>query len=188
MGFRRGEPRPANAGRRPGSRNRNTRALKDTILTALNEAGGVKYLTEQALANPAAFLTLVGKVLPLTIAGDRDKPLEVKLSRAELAERAHKEIDEAFREWQPPGHEEERPLGATDPRTLDELERANGPGIEHRSGPVQDGDRSEPVAEADHPALSVPRESRPSSLEAAPGVARRSIPRRPRPVRSGWAG
>ena len=114
MGFRRGEPRPANAGRRPGSRNRNTRALKDTILTALNEAGGVKYLTEQALANPAAFLTLVGKVLPLTIAGDRDKPLEVKLSRAELAERAHKEIDEAFREWQPPGHEEERPLGATD--------------------------------------------------------------------------
>ena len=84
------------------------------ILTALSEAGGVKYLTEQALANRAAFLTLLGKVLPLTIAGDRDKPLEVKLSRAELAERAHKEIDEAFREWQPPGHEEERPLGATD--------------------------------------------------------------------------
>jgi len=174
MGFKRGEPRPANAGRRPGSRNRNTRALKDTILTALNEAGGVKYLTEQALANPAAFLTLVGKVLPLTIAGDRDKPLEVKLSRAELAEQSRREIREAFREYRPPEHEEEL---------------TDGPVIEHRSSPVQDGDRSGPVAEADHPALPVPRDfARPSSFEAVPVVARRSISRCPRPVGSGRAG
>jgi hypothetical protein len=55
--------------------------------------------------------------------------------------------------------------------------------------PAPDGDRSGPVAEADHPALPVPRDfARPSSFEAVPGVARRSISRRPRPVRSSWAG
>jgi hypothetical protein len=61
--------------------------------------------------------------------------------------------------------------------------------IEHRSSPAQDGDRSGLVAEAGHPALPVPRDfARPSSsFEAVPGVARRSIPRRPRPVRSSWA-
>jgi hypothetical protein len=58
--------------------------------------------------------------------------------------------------------------------------------IEHRSSPAEDGDRSEPVAEAD--GLPVPRDfARPISFEAVPGGSRRSIPRRPRPVRSGWA-
>jgi hypothetical protein len=61
--------------------------------------------------------------------------------------------------------------------------------IEHQNSPVQDGDRSHPVAEADRSALPVLRDfARPSSFEAVPGVARRSIPRRPRPVGSGWAG
>jgi hypothetical protein len=113
----------------------------------------------------------------------------VKLTRAELAEQTRRELAEAFREWRPPGHEEQRSHGTTDARTLDELERANGPVIEHRSSSAPDSDRREPVAEADHPALPVPRDfARPRSLEAVPGVARRSIPRHPRPVGSGWAG
>jgi len=100
--------------------------------------------------------------------------VEVKMTQAELAEQARSEIDEAFREYRLPGHEDERP---------------NGPAIEHRSTPVHDGDRSEPVVEADHPALPVPRDyARPSSCEAVPGAARRSTPRRPRPVGSDWAG
>ena len=37
------------------------------ILDALAAAGGVEYLTEQAERNPAAFLTLVGKLLPLSM-------------------------------------------------------------------------------------------------------------------------
>jgi len=100
--------------------------------------------------------------------------VEVKLTRQELAEQAQREIAEAFREWRPPGHEEAP---------------TNGPVIEYRSSPTEDGDRSGPVAGADHPALAVPRDfARPRSFEAVPGVARRSILRRPRPVQSSWAG
>jgi hypothetical protein len=34
------------------------------VLVALDRAGGVDYLTRQAKANPTAFLSLVGKLLP----------------------------------------------------------------------------------------------------------------------------
>jgi len=40
------------------------------ILGALNEVGGMDYLAQQATANPAAFMTLLGKVLPTRIEGD----------------------------------------------------------------------------------------------------------------------
>ena len=39
------------------------------ILGALDKAGGEKYLLRQAEANPVAFMGLLGKVLPLQIAG-----------------------------------------------------------------------------------------------------------------------
>jgi hypothetical protein len=38
------------------------------VLQALSGAGGVDYLQKQATENPTAFLTLVGKVLPLQVA------------------------------------------------------------------------------------------------------------------------
>ena len=57
-------------GRKKGVPNKNTTALKDMILQALDKAGGVDYLFEQTHQNPTAFLTLVGKVLPLTVAGE----------------------------------------------------------------------------------------------------------------------
>lgn len=47
------------------------------ILGALDKAGGVAYLTERAKDTPGPFLALVGKVLPLTLAGDKDAPLLV---------------------------------------------------------------------------------------------------------------
>jgi hypothetical protein len=59
-----------NRGRPKGSPNKTTAAVKDMILQALNEAhedGGAAYLKEQAEKNPTAFLTLVGKVLPLDV-------------------------------------------------------------------------------------------------------------------------
>jgi hypothetical protein len=37
------------------------------ILGALHDAGGQRYLTQQARENPTAFLTLLGKVLPTTV-------------------------------------------------------------------------------------------------------------------------
>ena len=58
--------RPPNAGKgRPkGAANRMNRTLRDMILGALDDAGGQAYLAEQAHQNPAAFLTLLGRVLP----------------------------------------------------------------------------------------------------------------------------
>jgi hypothetical protein len=38
--------------------------LKEMIEKALMKVGGVRYLEEQAKANPSAFLTLVSKLLP----------------------------------------------------------------------------------------------------------------------------
>ena len=51
-------------GRPRGSKNKAQAELKEMILTALGEAGGVEYLTRQANENPGPFLSLIGKVLP----------------------------------------------------------------------------------------------------------------------------
>jgi hypothetical protein len=74
-------PPAAGKGRRKGSRNKMTRALKNMILQALDDAGGQQYLAEQATKNPAAFMTLLGRVLPLTLAGDTSEPLAVCVTR-----------------------------------------------------------------------------------------------------------
>lgn len=57
-------------GRKKGVPNKIPAALKDMILQALNNKGGVEYLEVQADENPVAFLSLVGKVLPLQVDGD----------------------------------------------------------------------------------------------------------------------
>lgn len=61
-------------GRRKGTANKVTGALKDMILQALSNVGGTEYLEKQAAANPNAFLQLVGKVLPLQVKQDGDDP------------------------------------------------------------------------------------------------------------------
>lgn len=72
----------AGKGRPKGVPNKNTAAIKDMILEALNGAGGASYLQEQAEKNPAAFMTLVGKVLPMQVTGADGGP--VQISRIEL--------------------------------------------------------------------------------------------------------
>jgi hypothetical protein len=57
-------PPNAGKGRPKGAANRMNRTLRDMILGALDDAGGQAYLAEQAHQNPAAFLTLLGRVLP----------------------------------------------------------------------------------------------------------------------------
>ena len=64
---------PKTGGRQKGTPNKDNAAIKDMITQALDKAGGVDYLTRQADENPTAFLTLVGKVLPLQLSGG-DKP------------------------------------------------------------------------------------------------------------------
>ena len=75
--------RRENAGRKKGVPNKINTDLKNMILGALNRAdskGGEQYLVEQSKKNPVAFLSLVGKVLPMTIAGDPANPLTHNVS------------------------------------------------------------------------------------------------------------
>lgn len=64
------KPPAAGRGRPKGSQNKATKALKDMILGALDDAGGQDYLRRQSIENPTAFMTLIGKVLPTTINAD----------------------------------------------------------------------------------------------------------------------
>jgi hypothetical protein len=71
-------------GRKKGILNKINADLKGMILQALNEAspnGAIEYLKLQAIENPNAFLSLVGKVLPLTIAGDKENPITINVNR-----------------------------------------------------------------------------------------------------------
>src|SRR6185312_8105084 len=67
-------------GSRKGVPNKVSADVKAMILTALDKAGGAQYLLAQAHTNPNAFLTLVGKVLPMTVAGDPENPLMTGLT------------------------------------------------------------------------------------------------------------
>ncbi|WP_380823353.1 hypothetical protein [Sphingobium xenophagum] len=56
-------------GRKKGTPNKLTGQVKEMILEALDRKGGADYLERQAEENPVAFMGLVGKVLPMTVAG-----------------------------------------------------------------------------------------------------------------------
>lgn len=66
-------------GRQKGSRNKLTADLKQMILGALDAKGGQRYLEEQASENPVAFMTLIGKVLPLTLQGSSENPISYRI-------------------------------------------------------------------------------------------------------------
>ena len=76
-----GKPGP---GRPKGQPNKTTALLKDAILQAATKAGGkdgiVGYLTVQAEANPGPFMSLLGKVLPMQIAGDGGGPIRITIN------------------------------------------------------------------------------------------------------------
>lgn len=57
-------------GRKPGQLNASTRDVKAKILKALDMVGGEKYLAQVARTHPAAFIALVGKVLPMQLKAD----------------------------------------------------------------------------------------------------------------------
>ena len=74
--FKKGEKKQNQGKRGP---NKVTKALKEMILGALDDAGGQKYLAQQAIDNPGPFMALVGKVLPTTLAGDPSSPIVIQL-------------------------------------------------------------------------------------------------------------
>lgn len=58
---------PKSGGRKKGTPNKQTAAVKDMVLAALDGVGGIAYLKRQAEENPTAFMTLVGKVIPTQV-------------------------------------------------------------------------------------------------------------------------
>ena len=73
-------------GRIKGRPNKTTADLKAMILTALDKAGGDKYLLEQSKANPVAFMALLGKILPMQVNGSASVLLIEQLCVAANAE------------------------------------------------------------------------------------------------------
>lgn|SRR3954452_13598186 len=70
-------------GSRKGKPNKVTAALKEMILGALSGVGSEAYLMRCAETQPTSFLALLGKVLPTTLAGDKENPLQT-VTRIEL--------------------------------------------------------------------------------------------------------
>lgn len=69
-----GQGRPKTGDRQKGTLNKASALLKDAVLEAADTAGGkadlVGYLALQARENPAAFMGLLGKLVPSQIAAE----------------------------------------------------------------------------------------------------------------------
>jgi hypothetical protein len=81
---------PKTGGRVKGTPNKLSASVKTMILGALNELGGTQYLVEQGRANPSAFLSLVGRVLPMQLDGrvELDVDVNVLAREAQLIDAA----------------------------------------------------------------------------------------------------
>lgn len=82
--FKKGEKRPGQ-GRPKGSLDGNNRLIRTMIADALDQAGGVDYLVARANdpRTASAFLTLVGKVLPVQVTGEDGGAIQT-VTRIEL--------------------------------------------------------------------------------------------------------
>lgn len=74
-----GKGQPRTGGRKPGSPNLITVALKDAILNAFTKVGGEDYLVKVALADPKTFCALLGRVLPMQLVGAGDGPVRLQI-------------------------------------------------------------------------------------------------------------
>lgn len=61
------KPGERRGGRQKGTPNKMTGVLKDTVLQALANVGGVAYLEGIAREHPAAFVGLIGRIIPVQV-------------------------------------------------------------------------------------------------------------------------
>jgi hypothetical protein len=80
--FKNGGTRPG-AGRPKGSPNKISQSLKEMILASLDELGGKEYLKTLAIENSSAYSSLIGKVLPTTLAAPIPTAARCKLLSVE---------------------------------------------------------------------------------------------------------
>jgi hypothetical protein len=64
------EKRKKTGGRRAGTPNKVNATVKMMVLGALAAKGGQKWLKKQMDAEPVAFMTLLGKIMPTQVVGD----------------------------------------------------------------------------------------------------------------------
>jgi hypothetical protein len=62
-------------GRKKGVPNKITADIRAAVVEAFDRAGGVDYLVKLASIDPRTFCGLVGKVIPLQVAGDPNNPI-----------------------------------------------------------------------------------------------------------------
>ncbi|WP_142417286.1 hypothetical protein [Bartonella massiliensis] len=84
-------PPNAGMGRVKGVPNKMTRLLKEAVVKAAENAGNkigneglISYLEKQAMECPAAYLALLGKVLPLQVTGEDGGAIKI-IGRVEIA-------------------------------------------------------------------------------------------------------
>lgn len=70
-------PPAAGRGRPKGARNKINRDVREMILAALQAKGGQAYFERAADENMAAFLALIGKVLPMQVTGNDGGPIQI---------------------------------------------------------------------------------------------------------------
>jgi len=105
----------ARAARPPGSRkgtpNKWSSDIRTMMFEALHRAGGVQYLADRAIDAPGPFLTLLGRMLPVsTVTGDSASAMHLLaaqiISQQMLAQNAGRPV--VIQQ----GLEEDRPVGA----------------------------------------------------------------------------
>jgi hypothetical protein len=75
----RGGKRPG-SGRKKGSTNKLTSDVRQAIMEAFSILGGVEYLTKIATTDPKAFCALLGKLIPVKVAGDSEDPPVLRMT------------------------------------------------------------------------------------------------------------
>ena len=70
--------RQKTGGRKKGTPNKTTKAIKDMLQGALDEVGGQEYFVNLATTNPTAFVSLIAKLLPAEINASIDANVSLK--------------------------------------------------------------------------------------------------------------
>ena len=72
-------PGERRGGRQAGTPNKLSADVRALILAALDDVGGAEYLARQALENPASFMSLLGRVLPMQLTGDGGAAVRIEV-------------------------------------------------------------------------------------------------------------
>lgn len=80
--FKKGMPRPANAGRKKGSKNIVNQTVKEALIKSFNTIGADKFFTKLArsksMSNQRAMAQIYSKLLPIELTGANGGPLQTQ--------------------------------------------------------------------------------------------------------------